>query len=122
MYTYAICSITSSCNIFSEAISMSPHQISCHVWQHFSKAEISIFGTVSSQIPLIVFLLFTPSISTAAFRIFRLLLKQNNANSHAQLMKHDILKPILDLTIQESRRDNLLSCSCQEYFENMRKV
>jgi protein phosphatase-4 regulatory subunit 3 len=36
-------------------------------------------------------------------------------------MKHDILKPILDLTIQESRRDNLLSCSCQEYFENMRK-
>ena len=67
-------------------------------------------------------ILFTSSISTAAFRIFRLLLKQNNANSHAQLMKHDILKPILDLTIQESRRDNLLSCSCQEYFENMRKV
>lgn len=65
---------------------------------------------------------FTFPISTAAFRIFRLLLKQNNPNSHAQLMKHDILKPILDLTIQESRRDNLLSCSCQEYFENMRKV
>lgn len=57
----------------------------------------------------------------AAFRIFRLLLKQNNANTHAQMMKHDILKPILDLTIQESRRDNLLSCSCQEYFENMRR-
>ena len=60
--------------------------------------------------------------STAAFRIFRLLLKQNNPNSHAQLMKHDILKPILDMTSQELRRDNLLSCSCQEYFENMRKV
>lgn len=37
-------------------------------------------------------------------------------------MKQDILKPILDLTIQESLRDNLLSCSCQEYFEHMRKV
>lgn len=32
------------------------------------------------------------------------------------------MKPILDLTIQESLRDNLLSCSCQEYFEIMRKV
>ena len=122
MYIYAICSIISSCNIFSEAISMLLHQISCHVSQLFSKAGISIFGTVSfSNIPDLV-LHFISSISTAAFRIFRLLLKQNNPNSHAQLMKHDILKPILDLTIQESRRDNLLSCSCHEYFENMRKV
>ena len=75
------------------------------------------FSQISFFSPLL-----TSSISTAAFRIFRLLLKQNNANSHAQIMKHDILKPILDLTIQESRRDNLLSCSCQEYFENIRKV
>ncbi|KAF9478406.1 DUF625-domain-containing protein [Pholiota conissans] len=57
----------------------------------------------------------------AAFRIFRLLLKQGNPNSHSQVMKHDILKPILDLTLKESLRDNLLSCSCQEYFEHMRK-
>ncbi|TFK66581.1 DUF625-domain-containing protein [Pluteus cervinus] len=57
----------------------------------------------------------------ASFRIFRLLLKQNNANLNNIVMKHDILKPILDLTLLESRRDNLLSCSCQEYFESMRK-
>ncbi|KAF9006689.1 component of IIS longevity pathway SMK-1-domain-containing protein [Cyathus striatus] len=38
-----------------------------------------------------------------AFRIFRLMLRQNNANIH------------------ESRRDNLLSSSCMEYFENMRR-
>ncbi|THV08201.1 DUF625-domain-containing protein [Dendrothele bispora CBS 962.96] len=57
----------------------------------------------------------------AAFRFFRLLLKQNNQNIHGQIMKHDILKPILDLTLRESRRDNLLSCSCQEYFEHMRR-
>ncbi|KAJ4479126.1 component of IIS longevity pathway SMK-1-domain-containing protein [Lentinula aciculospora] len=57
----------------------------------------------------------------AAFRVFRLLLKQNNQNTMSQLMKHDIFKPILDLTIQESRRDNLLSCSCQEFFEHMRR-
>lgn len=58
----------------------------------------------------------------AAFRIFRLLLKQGNPNSYNQIMKHDILKPILDLTIQESLRDNLLSCSCQEYFDQIRRV
>ncbi|KAG7447518.1 DUF625-domain-containing protein [Guyanagaster necrorhizus] len=57
----------------------------------------------------------------AAFRFFRLLLKQNNSNIHGQVMKFDIFKPILDLTLRESRRDNLLSCSCQEYFEHMRR-
>jgi len=60
--------------------------------------------------------------SPAAFRIFRLLLKQNNSNTNKQIMKHGVLKPILDLTIQESVRDNLLSCSCQEYFDFMRRV
>ncbi|KAG6841834.1 hypothetical protein C0991_006241 [Blastosporella zonata] len=58
----------------------------------------------------------------ASFRIFRRLLQQNNPNTHAQVMKHDVLKPLLDLTIQESRRDNLLSCSCQDYFDFIRKV
>lgn len=37
-------------------------------------------------------------------------------------MKYDVLKPILDLTLRESTRDNLLSCSCQEYFDYMRRV
>ncbi|KAH0587954.1 hypothetical protein H2248_006699 [Termitomyces sp. 'cryptogamus'] len=57
----------------------------------------------------------------ASFRIFRLLLRQNNPNIHTQIMKHDVVKPLLDLTLQESRRDNLLSCSCQEYFDFIRK-
>ncbi|KAF7302120.1 SMK-1 domain-containing protein [Mycena indigotica] len=57
----------------------------------------------------------------AAFRIFRLLLRTNNGNMHTLVMKHDLLKPILDLTMRESRRDNLLSCSCHEYFDYMRR-
>ncbi|KAJ7462163.1 component of IIS longevity pathway SMK-1-domain-containing protein [Mycena latifolia] len=57
----------------------------------------------------------------AAFRIFRLLLKLNNPNLHTQMMKQDVLKPILELTLRESRRDNLLSCSCHEYFDFMRR-
>lgn len=40
----------------------------------------------------------------------------------AHLIKLDVFKPILDLTIQESRRDSLLSASCQEFFEHMRRV
>ncbi|KAF9567405.1 DUF625-domain-containing protein [Agrocybe pediades] len=57
----------------------------------------------------------------SAFRIFRLLLKQNNPITHTQLKKLGVFKPILDLTIQESSRDSLLSCSCQEYFDFMRR-
>ncbi|EPQ58973.1 DUF625-domain-containing protein [Gloeophyllum trabeum ATCC 11539] len=57
----------------------------------------------------------------AAFRFFRALLKLNNRNMNAHLIKLDILKPILDLTVRESRRDNLISCSCQEFFEHMRR-
>ncbi|KAG0703908.1 component of IIS longevity pathway SMK-1-domain-containing protein [Suillus ampliporus] len=57
----------------------------------------------------------------AAFRFFRICLKVNNPNFMVHLMKLDIFKPILDLTIQESRRDSLLSASCQEFFEHMRR-
>ncbi|KAF8897883.1 component of IIS longevity pathway SMK-1-domain-containing protein [Infundibulicybe gibba] len=57
----------------------------------------------------------------ASFRLFRLLLKQNNPTMHNLLMRQDILEPILDLTLRESRRDNLVSCSCQEFFEQMRR-
>lgn len=37
-------------------------------------------------------------------------------------MKLDVFKPILELTLQESHRDSLLSGSCQEFFEHMRRV
>lgn len=57
----------------------------------------------------------------AAFRYFRACLKLNNSNLFRHLIKHDSFKPVLDLTLEESRRDNLLSASCQEFFENIRK-
>ncbi|KAH8096612.1 component of IIS longevity pathway SMK-1-domain-containing protein [Cristinia sonorae] len=57
----------------------------------------------------------------AAFRFFRVLLRLNNRNLFLNMIKTDLLKPILDLTIQESRRDNLLSSSCQEFFEHLRR-
>lgn len=60
--------------------------------------------------------------SIAAFRFFRACLKLNNSNIFKYFIKHDLLQPILDLTVQESRRDNLLSATCQEFFEYMRSV
>lgn len=58
----------------------------------------------------------------AAFRFFRVLLRLNNRNLFNHLMKIDAMKLILDLTVRESRRDNLLSSTCKEFFEYMRKV
>ncbi|KAL0580514.1 Platinum sensitivity protein [Marasmius crinis-equi] len=84
----------------------------------------SHFYILSSAVVLRIATLFKSKdkhLRHAAFRFFRLLLKQNNPNMHTQVMKYDILKPILDLTIRESRRDNLLSCSCQEYFDHIRR-
>ncbi|KAF6762048.1 component of IIS longevity pathway SMK-1-domain-containing protein [Ephemerocybe angulata] len=49
------------------------------------------------------------------------LLKQNNPVSTNMMCKLDVFQPILELTLQESRRDNLLSCSCQELFDSMRR-
>ncbi|KAL1743124.1 component of IIS longevity pathway SMK-1-domain-containing protein [Schizophyllum fasciatum] len=57
----------------------------------------------------------------SAFRFFRLLLRMNNNNLHQQMVKHDLFKPIIDLTMSESRRDNLLSGSCQDLFEHIRR-
>ncbi|KAF7332496.1 SMK-1 domain-containing protein [Mycena kentingensis (nom. inval.)] len=57
----------------------------------------------------------------AAFRIFRLLLKLKNGNMNTMVIKHDLFNPILQLTLRESRRENLLSCSCHEYFDHMRR-
>lgn len=61
-------------------------------------------------------------ISIAAFRFFRICLKLNNGNLIKHFIKNDIFTPIIKLTIQETRRDNLLSSSCLEFFEHMRRV
>ena|ERR1700722_18479973 len=61
-------------------------------------------------------------VDAAAFRLYRVFLKLKNRNLFNQLIKYDLLEPILDLTFEESRRDNLLSSSCHEFFEFMRKV
>lgn len=58
----------------------------------------------------------------AALRFFRIHLKNNNRNFLNHLIKLEVFRPIFELTIKESRRDTLVSSSCQEFFEFMRRV
>ncbi|OSD04439.1 DUF625-domain-containing protein [Trametes coccinea BRFM310] len=57
----------------------------------------------------------------AAFRFFRTCMRLKNGNIFKHLMKHDVFKPILELTLRESKRDNLLSSTCLEFFDFMRR-
>ncbi|KAI8982774.1 DUF625-domain-containing protein [Trametes punicea] len=57
----------------------------------------------------------------AAFRFFRTTLRLKNGNIFKHLIKHDVFQPILELTLRESRRDNLLSSTCLEFFDFMRR-
>ncbi|PCH40772.1 DUF625-domain-containing protein [Wolfiporia cocos MD-104 SS10] len=57
----------------------------------------------------------------AAFRFFRTCVKLHNPNMLKHLIKFDVFEPILNLTLLESRRDNLISASCQEFFECLRR-
>jgi protein phosphatase-4 regulatory subunit 3 len=58
----------------------------------------------------------------AALRFFRMLIKMDKGLYFDYLRRHGVVGPILELTTQESRRDNVLSASCHELFEHMRKV
>ncbi|KAG9019471.1 Platinum sensitivity protein [Tulasnella sp. 427] len=57
----------------------------------------------------------------AALRYFRLCLKMGNNFFHRHMVKNDVFGPMLDAALKEARRDNLVNCSCQEFFEHIRK-
>lgn len=82
------------------------------------KFHYILFAVLTYSSPMGIYTMVT----LAAFRFFRVALRLNNHNLFTHLIKLDALKPVVDLTLQESRRDNLLSSACQEFFEFMRKV
>jgi protein phosphatase 4 regulatory subunit 3 len=63
-----------------------------------------------------------PPSPIAALRFFRIHLKNNNRNFLNHLIKLEVFRPIVELTIKESHRDTLVSSSCQEFFDYMRRV
>ncbi|KAI0080632.1 DUF625-domain-containing protein [Panus rudis PR-1116 ss-1] len=84
----------------------------------------SHFYLLSSHVGIRVASLFKAKdkhVRLAAFRFFRSILRLHNNNLLVHLVKDGLFKPLLELTLQESRRDNLLSSSCQEFFEHIRR-
>ncbi|KAF8318269.1 DUF625-domain-containing protein [Clavulina sp. PMI_390] len=58
----------------------------------------------------------------AALRYFRTCIRINNHFVIRHLIKQECFSPILALAAEEADRDNLVSASCQEFFEHIRKV
>lgn len=116
----AICCAILPFSIPSAVISSFFRPISLPELPPFFPPEINIYAWVcfiGPPLPLTLIEYFT-----AAFRFFRICLRINNRNLFNHLIKLDILQPIIDLSIKESGRDNLISSSCQEFFDHMRKV
>ncbi|KAG8698285.1 Platinum sensitivity protein [Ceratobasidium sp. 394] len=57
----------------------------------------------------------------AALRVFRACFRSSNVFVTRHLIKQDVVLPIIELTARESRRDNMLSSTCQEFFEYIRR-
>ncbi len=117
--------------------------LSTFVWQHsFRSHFFMLSSSISSHVATLLFskdkhlrlgwwpsyrsvvstLLITLPRLLAALRFFRIHLKNNNRNFLSHLTKLEVFKPIVELTVKESRRDTLVNSSCQEFFEFMRRV
>ncbi|KAH7100629.1 DUF625-domain-containing protein [Auriculariales sp. MPI-PUGE-AT-0066] len=57
----------------------------------------------------------------AALRVFRSCMKADNPKVNQLLDEQEVFAPILEFTLRESRRDNLLSSAAQEMFDFIRK-
>jgi protein phosphatase-4 regulatory subunit 3 len=97
--------------------------ISSHVATLLSSKDKHLrLGQLSPSRHLDCRVTFSSCFSAAALRFFRMHLKNNNRNFLNHLIKLEVFKPIIELTIKESYRDTLVSSSCQEFFEFMRRV
>jgi len=95
--------------------------LSCVIQQHGFRSTHFILD--SGLAPRLASLLSSGEkhLRLVALRIFRSCLKLNNRNINNHLIKHGIFAPIIDLTVRESKRDNLMSSACQDFFEYIRK-
>lgn len=58
----------------------------------------------------------------AAVRFFRACMRIDNPKINMMFDEQDVFQPILEFTLWESRRDNLLSSAAQELFDFIRRV
>ncbi|KAI0050231.1 DUF625-domain-containing protein [Auriscalpium vulgare] len=95
--------------------------LSTFALQHSFRAHFFMLSTSISARVAALLTTRDKHLRLAALRFFRAHLRNNNRNFFIHIIKLDIFQSILDLTVKESRRDTLLSSSCLEFFEYLRR-
>jgi protein phosphatase-4 regulatory subunit 3 len=99
------------CDILTAAAQQ--HKVESHNWIHRSGCAARLATLLRAR---------DKHLRLAALRFFRMLVRGERAKYFEYLRRHGVLGPILDLALREARRDNLLSGSCQELFDYLRRV
>ncbi|KIO25179.1 hypothetical protein M407DRAFT_25505 [Tulasnella calospora MUT 4182] len=95
--------------------------LSNFVTQHSHRSQYFVLSTnISRQIATLLKSK-EKHVRLAALRFFRVCLKMNNNFFIRHLIKNEVFLPILELSQKEAKRDNLINCACQEFFEHARK-
>ncbi|KAG8956851.1 Platinum sensitivity protein [Tulasnella sp. 424] len=95
--------------------------LSNFVTQHSHRSQYFVLSTNISRRIATLLKSKEKHVRLAALRFFRVCLKMNNNFFIRHLIKNEVFLPILDLSQKESKRDNLINCACQEFFEHARK-
>ncbi|KZW04010.1 DUF625-domain-containing protein [Exidia glandulosa HHB12029] len=95
--------------------------LSAFILQHSFRSQIFLF---TSKLHLRVASLLRAKdkhVRLAAVRFFRACMKIDNQKINMMFDEQEVFQPILEFTVREARRDNLLSSAAQELFDYIRR-
>ncbi|EJD53799.1 DUF625-domain-containing protein [Auricularia subglabra TFB-10046 SS5] len=95
--------------------------LSAFILQHSFRSQIFLF---TSKLHLRVATLLRAKdkhVRLAAIRFFRACMKIDNQKINALFDEGEVFQPLLEFTLREARRDNLLSSAAQELFDFIRR-
>lgn len=98
------------CDLLSNFVVQHGHR--CQFYICASNIAVKLASLLSSR---------EKHVRLAALRVFRACFRSSNVFVTRHLIKQDVIQPIIELTARESRRDNMLSSTCQEFFEYIRR-
>ncbi len=92
------------------------------VVQHSHRSQFFVLSSNISKRVATLFKAKEKHLRLAALRFFRVCVRMNNNLLLRRLINNDLFGPILEVSVREARRDNLINASCQEFFEHIRRV
>ncbi|KAG9122367.1 Platinum sensitivity protein [Ceratobasidium sp. 392] len=98
------------CDLLSNFVLQHGHR--CQFYICASNIAVKLASLLSSR---------EKHVRLAALRVFRACFRSSNVFVTRHLIKQDVVLPIIELAARESRRDNMLSSTCQEFFEYIRR-